>query len=80
MCDIIPLQKGDKKRLPKAKKEPFDQVAYNREYNKENYTRVSVVLNKRQDSDIIAHLEDKPSKSDYIKRLIREDMKHKPGE
>lgn len=66
--------------MPKAKKEPFDQAAYTKEYAKENYTRVSVVLNKRHDSDIINHLDTKPSKSDYIKQLIREDIKNNPGE
>lgn len=55
-------------------KSQYDKVAYNRKYAKENYTRISVVLNKQTDKDIISHLDTKASKSNYIKNLIREDM------
>lgn len=59
-------------------KAKFDQDAYIRGYQKENYTRVSVVLSRKYDSDIIEHLdkvEASTSKSSYIKQLIRKDMK-----
>lgn len=36
--------------------------------------RVSVVLSKKNDADIIEHLEPMESKSGYIKKLIRKDM------
>ena len=42
---------------------PFDQLAYQAEYN------------KMYDEDIIRHLETKPSKQGYIKALIRADIK-----
>lgn len=45
-----------------------------KEYSKRFYTRVSVVLHKIHDRDIIEYLETMKSKSDYIKRLIREDI------
>lgn len=64
--------------MAEDKKPKFDQSAYIRQYAKDNYTRVSVVLNKQSDSDIIEHLKPKPSKSDYIKQLIREDMSKDP--
>ena len=60
--------------MAEEKKPKFDQSEYIRKYAKENYTRVSVVLNKQNDADIIEHLKPKPSKSEYIKKLIRKDM------
>ena len=58
------------------KKSRFDQAEYIREYQKENFTRVSVVLSKKYDQDIIDHLSDK-NKSQYIKELIRKDIQDK---
>lgn len=58
------------------KKSQFDQAEYIREYQKENFTRVSVVLSKKYDQDIIDHLSDK-NKSQYIKELIRKDIQGK---
>ncbi len=60
--------------MAESKSHPFDKVAYDRQYSKDHYTRVSVVLNKETDKKIIMHLDTKKSKSDYIKRLILEDM------
>lgn len=57
-------------------KKPFNQIEYVKEYQKQYRTRVSVILNRKYDADIIEHLETKPSKSEYIKHLIREDMKN----
>lgn len=56
------------------KSQVFDKVAYDRQFYKDHYTRVSVILNKVKDADIIEHLEEQTSKSDYIKTLIRNDM------
>ena len=39
--------------------------------------RVSVVLSKKYDADIIAHLDRQESKSNYIKTLIRADIQKK---
>ena len=56
------------------KKSQFDQASYIRKYQKEHLTRVAVVLSKERDRDIIEHLARK-NKSQYIKALIRKDMK-----
>lgn len=60
--------------MAEKKPEKFDQTAYINQYHKEHHIRVAVVLNKEADSDIIQHLEKKPSKSGYIKQLIRKDI------
>lgn len=60
------------------KKSRFDQAEYIRSYVKDHVTRVSVVLNKQHDSDIIEHLSKVQSKSAYIKKLIRNDIKSDP--
>lgn len=74
-CVVLSFQKGeDKTELPENKKQKFDKSAYDREYQKKNFTRVSVVLHKEHDKDVIEHLKPKPSKSEYIKSLIRQDM------
>lgn len=62
--------------MPKEKKTTFDKSAYDREYQKKNFTRVSVVLHKEHDKDVIEHLKPKPSKSEYIKHLIRQAMEN----
>lgn len=56
------------------KENRFNKTEYDTQYIRENITRVSVVLSKKYDSDIIEALQDKPSKSEYIKKLIREDL------
>ena len=60
------------------KKSRFDQAEYIRSYTKDHITRVSVVLNRQYDSDLIDHLSKVQSKSAYIKKLIRNDMKSDP--
>lgn len=55
-------------------KAKFDQAEYIKEYRRQYVTRVSVILNKKHDQDIIEHLETVPSKSEYIKGLIRDDI------
>ena len=59
------------------KKKEFNKAEYDTKYHRENHTRVSVVLSKKYDQDIIEALQDKPSKSNYIKQLIREDLEKK---
>lgn len=56
------------------KKARFDQAAYIRQYVRQNITRVSVILSRKHDQDLIQHLEKKENKSDYIKQLIRRDI------
>lgn len=43
-------------------------------YNKENMKYTTVSMHKDNDADVIARLEAVGNKSEYIKRLIREDM------
>ena len=43
-------------------------------YNKEHMTQFCIKFNKTKESDMIEHILWQPSKSGYIKRLIREDM------
>lgn len=43
-------------------------------YNKENTKMIAFRLNHKNDADIIAKLEQVPSKMGYIKNLIRKDM------
>jgi len=60
-----------------ADKKPFDQAEYIKAYQQAFRTRVSVILNRKYDADIIEHLERQPKKSEYIKKLIRADMTRK---
>ena len=45
-----------------------------RRYDARNTRQVHIKLNLRTDSDVLARLDDVPSKQGYIKRLIREDL------
>lgn len=62
--------------MANKEKPKFDQIAYNNEYNRKNYKRISVLLNKKTEAHIISFLETKKSMSDYIKSLIQKDMKN----
>lgn len=44
-------------------------------WEREHTTRITVKLNNKADSDILAKLEKVPSKAGYIKKLIRHDIK-----
>lgn len=41
---------------------------------KKKYIRISVLLSKESESDLIDHLRKQDNKSAYIKKLIRSDM------
>ena len=43
-------------------------------YDAENTRQVHLKLNRRTDKDVLARLDEVPSKQGYIKRLIREDL------
>lgn len=49
--------------------------AYVVKYQKATYTNISFKVRTKEDSDIIAHLKSVPNKSEYIKSLIKADMK-----
>lgn len=50
--------------------------AFKRYYrkNKGTYRVVAVRLHKEQDADVIAAIDEQPSKAEYIKRLVRRDV------
>lgn len=51
-----------------------------RAWKKENMVRLQIDLNRRADADIIAKLEEQPSKAVYVKKLIRDDIESGEGD
>lgn len=49
--------------------------AYVIRYQRETYCNISFKVRTKEDSDIIDHLKSVPNKSEYIKSLIRSDIK-----
>ena len=45
------------------------------EYEKNNYTRISIKLNNKNDADVIGFLNQQDNKQGYIKSLIKQDIK-----
>ncbi len=45
------------------------------EWNKKNLKSVTIQLNKVSDSDVIEKLNSVPNRTDYIRQLIRKDLK-----
>lgn len=43
-------------------------------YDRKNTKQVHLKFNRRTDEDVLARLDEVPSKQGYIKRLIREDL------
>lgn len=63
--------------MAEEKASKLDRTAYIKDYIRQHHHRISVVLNREKDADIIEHLEKVEtgmSKSSYIKQLIRKDM------
>ena len=56
------------------KNHTFDQNKYIQDYMKKTYVRISVLLNKKSDADIINYLDKQKNKNQYIKNLIRKDI------
>ena len=56
-------------------KAKISRSAYQANYRRKELKTVTVILNRYHDADIIAKLETVKSKSGYIKRLIRSDIK-----
>lgn len=48
---------------------------YMKVYMRDNYVHATVCLRKGRDDDIIEFLKDLENKSDYLRDLIRKDMK-----
>ena len=53
----------------------MSKVEYNNEYNRTKTTTTLIRLNLETDADIIQKLNETDSKTGYIKRLIRADIK-----
>ena len=56
------------------KKDPFNQTAYMKDYYQRKYTKVSVLLRKEEDADIIRRLKHERRKSDFIRKLLRKEI------
>lgn len=50
------------------------RVRASMKYNSKNIKQLKLNLNKKTDSDIIQHLDQKDNVQGYIKKLIRDDM------
>ena len=50
------------------------QIKAQRKYDAANTRQVHLKLNRRTDKDVLARLDDVPSKQGYIKKLIRADI------
>ena len=71
------VKKEDKAMANKLNKETTaykNKLEYIKGYNKENSKKITFLLSKKSEADIIQWLEGK-RKATYIKQLIREDMK-----
>lgn len=56
------------------KEKKFNQSRYIQDFMKDRYIRLQILLSKEKDTDIIEKLDEQPNKSDYVKRLIRQDL------
>lgn len=54
-----------------------NRYQYQKAYVLNHYTPFTVVMNREKDKDLIAHLQAKKNKSEYIKELVRRDMDEK---
>lgn len=50
------------------------KAAYIKRYQKETYTNISFKLRTKDDCVLVEALKNTPNTSEYIKRLIREDL------
>lgn len=62
------------KRTPEGKKKKLQYIT---QYTKDNYKQIKLNFNLESDKDILEKLEAVESKADYIRQLIRKDIK--PG-
>lgn len=57
------------------------KAEYIKRYQKETYTNISFKLRTKDDSELVEHLRKvTPNASEYIKRLIKEDMRKNQAE
>lgn len=50
------------------------QYQYISDYKKKNVRRILLEFRKDTEQDLIEHLDNQPSKNEYIRQLIRKDM------
>lgn len=50
--------------------------AYDIKFMKDNCIRIAFSLNKKNDTDIIEHLQKQKNKNAYLKDLVRKDMQN----
>ena len=62
-------------RLTKEEEKKRRQAGYFLKYQQKTYNHIGMRFHKVLEKDLIVFLEQKTNKSDYIKNLIREDMK-----
>lgn len=65
--------------MPRKASGKFDQNKYGQEYHAKYYTARNLKFKKDEDADVLAKLDSVPSKTDYVRQLIRADIK-KSGE
>ena len=53
----------------------FVKTDYNREYNRAHYTSISLRLDTEKDGDLIKWLKAQGNLTDFIRKLLRSDMK-----
>ena len=53
----------------------FNKKEYDKEFKKKNYMRIYLSFNKEKDKDIIEVLKAQKNKPDYIRNLIKNDLK-----
>lgn len=58
-------------------KEKFDSNRYISEYKKENYRRFEFHVKKKEEKNVIKHLENIKNRTAYIVDLIKKDMDDK---
>lgn len=59
----------EKKKTSKRKQD------YDDRYHREQMTPIAIRFSNKNDMDVLDHLSKQPNKSDYIRQLIRKDMK-----
>ena len=60
----------------------FDKSKYDQEYNKDHIRRVFVAFNdaNHEDQELLSWIDQQGNKTQYIKRLIRDDMTRKTAD
>lgn len=52
-----------------------NKIAYNNKYNQENYKQIKLNFHIKNDAEILKKINTVENKTDYIRKLILEDLK-----